>query len=171
MHCNQVVITMKHWATDYNCWFKTRLLLFQLYRNSHQTEQETPFHMFLLLSAFERIILDFCLYLTSFWQRFLFLSSVMAVIVFIFSCSVCFFFCSTCPLLAKKNNSSHSLYIVKKAYFRFFFFLTEQKTTMVDNNANRDGWHTFEFDGHQFTIPTRYQEPERVGQGAFGAVM
>jgi hypothetical protein len=42
---------------------------------------------------------------------------------------------------------------------------------MAANNIDQDGWHTFECGGHEFTVPIRYEDPVRIGQGAFGAVM
>ena len=42
---------------------------------------------------------------------------------------------------------------------------------MADNNIPPVQWHTFLCGGHQFTVPTRYQDPVSIGHGSFGAVM
>ncbi|UJR33747.1 hypothetical protein I4U23_021174 [Adineta vaga] len=38
-------------------------------------------------------------------------------------------------------------------------------------NTNQTGLYTFILDNHSFTLPTRYQNPEPLGQGAFGLVI
>jgi hypothetical protein len=42
---------------------------------------------------------------------------------------------------------------------------------MADSSTNQGDWHTFECEGHQFSVPKRYEDPVRIGQGAFGIVM
>jgi hypothetical protein len=42
---------------------------------------------------------------------------------------------------------------------------------MAANNIPPVEWYTFECGGHQFTVPTRYQDPHHIGQGTYGAVM
>jgi hypothetical protein len=42
---------------------------------------------------------------------------------------------------------------------------------MTDSSTNQDEWYTFDCNGHQFTLPIRYQDPALIGQGAFGVVM
>jgi hypothetical protein len=42
---------------------------------------------------------------------------------------------------------------------------------MAASSTNQGGWYTFICNGTQFILPVRYQNPDRVGEGAFGAVM
>jgi hypothetical protein len=51
------------------------------------------------------------------------------------------------------------------------FIFDLAKINMAASNTNQDSWHTVNCGGHEFTLPIRYQNPIRIGQGAFGAVM
>jgi hypothetical protein len=42
---------------------------------------------------------------------------------------------------------------------------------MACSNTSQGEWHTFDCGGHRVTVPTRYQDPLLIGQGAFGAVV
>jgi hypothetical protein len=42
---------------------------------------------------------------------------------------------------------------------------------MTDSSTNQDEWYIFGCDGHQFTVPIRYQDLVLIGQGVSGVVM
>ncbi|CAF0955295.1 unnamed protein product [Adineta ricciae] len=42
---------------------------------------------------------------------------------------------------------------------------------MAAVNPVQTQWHTFQYDHQEFKIPVRYQNPTKIGQGAFGAVI
>jgi hypothetical protein len=42
---------------------------------------------------------------------------------------------------------------------------------MAAASTNQGEWYTTIFDGDQYTLPVRYQDPVPIGHGAFGAVM
>ncbi len=42
---------------------------------------------------------------------------------------------------------------------------------MANDSGDSNEWYTAECGTSQYTLPKRYQDLSRIGQGAFGAVM
>ncbi|CAF0726806.1 unnamed protein product [Adineta ricciae] len=64
---------------------------------------------------------------------------------------------------------SIQLYASSLLYFSVLSNPTESDMAAV--NPVQTQWHTFQYDHQEFKIPVRYQNPTKIGQGAFGAVI
>ncbi len=107
-------------------------------------------------STFHFISSVFSFFDTSRFHRFYFVSF----------CQPLFSLCSL--LETKKLFFTHSPHCQK---LHIYFSLSKQKTTMASSTTNQDEWYTFDRNGHQFTVPIRYQDPALIGEGTFGVVM